>query len=53
MPNVADDATQLTGSIFLLRLNRLAKEAENRGKLIVALLPDTGERCLSTGLFEG
>ena len=30
----------------------LAKRSENKGKTIVALLPDTGERYLSTGIYK-
>lgn len=31
---------------------QLAKRAENKGKNIVIILPDTGERYLSTGMFD-
>jgi len=31
---------------------QLAKREENKGKMIVAILPDTGERYLSTPMFE-
>ena len=31
---------------------QLARRPENRGKTVVALLPDTGDRYLSTPLFK-
>ena len=39
-----------SGAAFSAAL-RLARLEENAGRLIVALLPDTGDRCLSTALF--
>lgn len=40
-----------SGASFHAALS-LARREENAGKMIVALLPDTGERYLSTGIFE-
>jgi cysteine synthase A len=40
-----------SGASFFAALS-LAREESYAGKMIVALLPDTGERYLSTGLFN-
>lgn len=44
--------TGITSGAVLHTALREAEKEENTGKIIVALLPDTGERYLSTPLFE-
>jgi cysteine synthase A len=33
--------------------DRVSREPENVGKMVVVILPDSGERYLSAALFEG
>jgi cysteine synthase A len=42
----------ITSGAAVWAAQELARRVENRGKVIVALLPDTGDRYLSTPLFE-
>ncbi len=42
----------ISSGASLYAAHKLAKREENKGKTIVVLLPDTGDRYLSTDLFE-
>jgi len=42
----------ISGGAALWAAIRVAKRAENNGKTVVVLLPDSGERYLSVGLYE-
>ena len=42
----------ITSGAVLHAATVLAEREENKGKLIVALMPDTGERYLSTDMFK-
>lgn len=43
----------ISGGAAVAAAVRVAGEEENKGKTIVVILPDSGERYLSTALFEG
>ena len=49
---VCDEDAGITAGAALYAGIELAKKEENAGKTIVVLLPDTGDRYLSTALFE-
>ena len=46
-----DEAVAAVGDVDEIAATILAKREENRNKIIVALLPDLGDRYLSTELF--
>lgn len=51
MANIYTSANQLIGKTLLLELTHIEKDLGLQAKILVALLPDTGDRYLSTPLF--
>ena len=42
----------ISGGAAVFAATKLAQKLENRGKNIIVLVPDTGERYLSTEIFS-
>jgi len=50
---ISDSITGITSGAAISAAVNVARREENKGKMVVMVLPDTGERDLNAILFEG